>query len=100
MKNFFLWILLIFNIFYCTSQNQRLSPSISDKHQDIEKIDCNYFWPARQVHVCIKEMPKKECEMLFSMGQFIKEEDCYCDIHKKEKNTIKTETYVQYDCRN
>ncbi len=64
-----------------------------------DRIDCNYFWPARQVHVCIKEMPIDECEFLFSSGQFIHEDSCYCDSAQKEKYPIKTTQYIQYDCK-
>ncbi|MCS7205494.1 MAG: hypothetical protein NZ853_07340 [Leptospiraceae bacterium] len=64
-----------------------------------ERIDCNYFWAARQVHVCIKNIPKSECESLFASGQFIQEKDCYCDAYQKSIRKIETQGYIQYDCR-
>ncbi len=66
---------------------------------NIERIDCNYYWPARQVHVCIKNMLKEECEFLFSNYNFIKEIDCYCEVHQKPKNIVETSSYIQYDCK-
>ncbi len=62
-------------------------------------IDCNYYWPAKQVHVCIKNMLKEECEYLFSYNSFIKEEECYCDVHKLSKREVETINYIQYDCK-
>ncbi len=62
-------------------------------------IDCNYYWIAKQVHVCIKNMLKEECEYLFSSNSFIKEEECYCDVHKLFKREVQVNYYIQYDCK-
>ncbi|GIX42546.1 MAG: hypothetical protein KatS3mg129_2279 [Leptospiraceae bacterium] len=98
MKRFYCFLIILILFCKTTKENKE---NIDKKSfiQSTEKIDCNYFWPARQVHVCIKEMPKEECESLFSLGQFLKEEQCYCDIHQKEKNKIETASYIQYDCK-
>lgn len=95
-------LLGIFIIFSCSTteiqkeQQEKVEKKITSS---VEKVDCNYYWPTRKVHVCIKDMPKQECEDLFSLGQFYKEEECYCDTSGKEKNYIKGQNYIQYDCR-
>jgi len=81
-----------------TSPHQEKPIKIHQRAED--RIDCNYFWPARQVHVCIKEMPVDECEFLFASGQFVREDSCYCDSAQREKNPVKTAQYIQYDCKN
>ncbi len=102
-KNTLFIIIVIFSL-YC-SKNIKQNNDIKEKiiHNEIietkERIDCNYFWPARQIHVCIKNMLKEECEFLFSNYAFIKEIDCYCDTYNKPKNRIETSNYIQYDCR-
>lgn len=104
-KNTLSIIILIF-ILYCsinTKQNNLNNKEEKIIHNEtnksIERIDCNYFWTVRQVHVCIKNMLKEECDFLFSNRAFIKETDCYCDVHNKPKNMIETSNYIQYDCK-
>jgi len=80
-----------------TSPHQEKPIKIHQRAED--RIDCNYFWPARQVHVCIKEMPVDECEFLFASGRFVREDSCYCDSVQREKNSVKTAQYIQYDCK-
>lgn len=101
MKSYSLFnVLIIFIVFGCSTEIKKESVEKKENiSSSIEKVDCNYFWPARKVHVCIKDMPKQECEDLFSLGQFYKEEECYCDTSGKEKNYIKGQNYIQYDCR-
>ncbi|MFN3603421.1 MAG: hypothetical protein ACK4UJ_01790 [Leptonema sp. (in: bacteria)] len=96
----FFYFVLFLGFMNCLGQSKKQNLTDENPIQiQEEKIDCNYFWPAKQIHVCIKDMPKKECEDLFSSGQFIMEKECYCDTSKKEKNFIKGQNYIQYDCR-
>jgi len=61
-------------------------------------VDCNYYWPVRRRHVCIKDMPVTECEDLFFMPGFQRERDCFCDAAGREKNRVDGSGYIQYDC--
>lgn len=63
-----------------------------------EYVDCNYYWSARRRHVCIKDMPVKECEDLFFMPGFQREKNCICDDAGRKKNQVKGTGYIQYDC--
>ncbi|MBW7858060.1 MAG: hypothetical protein H3C43_07200 [Leptonema sp. (in: Bacteria)] len=63
-----------------------------------EFVDCNYYWSARRRHVCIKDMPVKECEDLFFMPSFQRERNCVCDDAGRKKNQVKGTGYIQYDC--
>lgn len=94
-----LYSIITFFMINCVHEEIRTIDPHSQQIQQEEKIDCNYFWPARQVHVCIKEMPVSECENLFSLGQFSKENHCYCDKYNREKTYIKGQNYIQYDCK-
>ena len=62
-------------------------------------VDCNYYWPARSRYVCIKDMPRKECEELFAAGGFNREKTCVCDNGGKQKNIVEGTGYTQYDCK-
>lgn len=63
-----------------------------------DSVNCNYYWPLRRRHVCIKDMPVTECEELFSMSGFHRESDCFCDAADRKKNRVDGGRYIQYDC--
>ncbi len=77
---------------YCSS-----SSSTTSNKGDV--VDCNYYWPARSRHVCIKDMPRRDCNDLFAGGMFNREEACVCDQGGKEKNQVQGTGYTQYDCK-
>jgi hypothetical protein len=62
-------------------------------------VDCNYYWPKQYVHVCIKDMPKKECEDLFTVPFFDREKDCACSQPGRKAEQVKGMGYVQYNCK-
>ncbi len=99
-KRIFFVLCILFLALSCLQKevkNQNRNSTISNENH--ERIDCNYYWPARNIHVCIKDMPIFECESLFSSGQFLREEHCFCDKNHREKNFIKGQSYIQYDCK-
>jgi len=61
-------------------------------------IDCNYYWQVRTRHVCIKDMPRAECEGLFGSSMFQREDTCVCDKPGKQKKQVEGSGYTQYDC--
>ena len=72
--------------------------SVTKEAPEADLVDCNYYWPARRRHVCIKDMPVTECEDLFFMAGFQREKECVCDATGREKNRIDGGGYIQYDC--
>ncbi len=91
------WIIIVLLIFLsCISKVQKIEKETKTVKQ---KINCNYYWPLRKVHVCIKDIDEEECNLLFASERFLKEDECYCDKHNKEKNIIKGTGYIQYDCQ-
>lgn len=75
----------------CTSKG-----SGPQKQGDV--VDCNYYWKTRSRHVCIKDMPRTDCEGLFMSTSFTREESCVCDQPGKQKNSVQGTGYTQYDC--
>lgn len=61
-------------------------------------VDCNYYWGAKSRHVCIKDMPRADCEALFMSSMFAREESCVCDQPGKQKSSVQGTGYTQYDC--
>lgn len=74
------------------------NPQQMMKPKSGEFVDCNYYWSARRRHVCIKDMPVKECEDLFFMAGFQRERSCVCDDAGRKRNQVKGTGYIQYDC--
>lgn len=77
------------------------APNVTETPSSVKSsglVDCNYYWPARRRHVCIKEMPVKECEELFYMSGFQREKECVCDVSGRKKNRVDGGSYIQYDC--
>ncbi len=64
-------------------------------------VDCNYLWTEQNQHVCIKNMPRRECEELFNttVYHFRPDTECICDRSGKEKNPVAGTPYLQYFCR-
>lgn len=67
--------------------------------QNSDLVDCNYYWPVRQRYVCIKDMPRNDCEGLFAAGGFRRETSCICDTAGKTKSQVEGTGYTQYDCK-
>lgn len=82
----------------CSSPADPKKPD-STKPKAADLVDCNYFWPNRNRHVCIKDMPKRECEDLFFMVEFQRDRQCVCDEKGRDKNAVRGSGYVQYDCQ-
>ncbi len=82
----------------CSFPAQERQAVPAPAEQSVELVDCNYYWPMRNRHVCIKDMPISECEDLFYVPGFQRESECYCDVANREKNRIEGSDYVQYDC--
>lgn len=72
--------------------------STSGPKKSADVVDCNYFWGAKNRHVCIKDMPRSDCEALFMSSMFAREESCVCDQSGKQKNSVQGTGYTQYDC--
>lgn len=72
--------------------------STTGPKRNADVVDCNYNWPAKSRHVCIKDMPRADCEALFQSTMFIREESCYCDSAGKQRNSVQGTGYTQYDC--
>jgi hypothetical protein len=65
----------------CTS-----STSGPKKNGDV--VDCNYYWGAKSRHVCIKDMPRADCEALFMSSMFAREEACVCATRRANRKTV------------
>lgn len=97
MKNTHLIILIL--ILNCNITRESLNKRNEEALKNPERVDCNFYWPTRKIHVCIQNMLREDCEFLFSQDQFIKEADCYCLKYGKTKNMVHTLGYIQYDCK-
>ena len=80
------------------SSTESGSPKKTNRSNNVELVDCNYYWAARRRHVCIKDMPKKDCNDLFYASGFTQERECVCDAKGRAQNKVEGTGYIQYDC--
>lgn len=80
-------------LFVCGTSEKKTTKTTADV------VDCNYHLSNQNVHVCIKDMPRKECEELFAAPNLEREKECVCNQPGRKAEQVKGVGYVQTNCK-
>ena len=88
----------LFTLSFCKTEPKPKPEPKPEPPKKENVVDCNYYWKAKKVHVCIKDMAIPECEIIFKTPGFIPDNRCICQDPGKEFTKLNIYGYVQISC--